>query len=114
MIEDHQGHQGAGGERRFFAKPKFCQFCADKTLTIDYKKTDLLRKYITEDGKIRPRRQTGACARHQRVVAAADQAGSPDCPAALRWQITRRGTLIAEDVCGAWLNSMPRLFFMEK
>ncbi|HLE90357.1 MAG TPA: 30S ribosomal protein S18 [Anaerolineales bacterium] len=61
----------AGGERRFFAKPKNCQFCADKTLTIDYKKVDLLRRYITEDGKIRPRRQTGACAKHQRVVAAA-------------------------------------------
>ena len=60
----------AGGERRFFAKPKNCQFCADKTLTIDYKKVDLLRRYITEDGKIRPRRQTGACAKHQRVVAA--------------------------------------------
>jgi len=40
-------------------------------LTIDYKKTDLLRKYVTEDGKIRPRRQTGACARHQRQVAVA-------------------------------------------
>ena len=61
---------GEGGERRFFAKPKFCQFCADKTLTIDYK-TDLLRKYIGDDGRIRPRRQTGACARHQRVVAIA-------------------------------------------
>jgi small subunit ribosomal protein S18 len=60
-----------GGDRKFFAKPKFCQFCADKQLTIDYKKTDLLRRYVTEDGKIRPRRQTGACARHQRVVAAA-------------------------------------------
>lgn len=60
-----------GGERRFYARPKNCQFCADKTLTIDYKKVDLLRRYITEDGKIRPRRQTGACARHQRVVAAA-------------------------------------------
>ena len=60
-----------GGERRFFAKPKTCQFCGDKTLTIDYKKVDLLRRYITEDGKIRPRRQTGACARHQRAVAAA-------------------------------------------
>ncbi len=74
MAEDRRPHKGpmeGGGERRFFAKPKFCQFCADKTLTIDYKKTDLLRKYITEDGKIRPRRQTGACARHQRVVAAA-------------------------------------------
>jgi small subunit ribosomal protein S18 len=74
MAEDRRpqgGPEGAGGERRFFAKPKFCQFCADKTLAIDYKKTDLLRKYITEDGKIRPRRQTGACARHQRAVAAA-------------------------------------------
>lgn len=60
-----------GGERRFFSKPKFCQFCADKTLTIDYKKIDLLRKYVTEEGTIRPRRQTGACARHQRAVAAA-------------------------------------------
>lgn len=60
-----------GGERRYFAKPKFCQFCADKTLEINYKKIDLLRKYISEDGRIRPRRQTGACSRHQRVVAAA-------------------------------------------
>jgi len=73
MAEDRRpsGAMEAGGERRFFAKPKNCQFCADKTLAIDYKKTDLLRRYITEDGKIRPRRQTGACARHQRVVAAA-------------------------------------------
>jgi small subunit ribosomal protein S18 len=73
MAEDRRTSAGqeGGGERRFFAKPKFCQFCADKTLTIDYKKTDLLRKYVTEDGKIRPRRQTGACAKHQRAVAAA-------------------------------------------
>jgi small subunit ribosomal protein S18 len=63
--------QQSGGERRFFAKPKTCQFCADKTLTINYKKTDLLRKYVTEEGMIRPRRQTGACAKHQRVVAQA-------------------------------------------
>ncbi len=67
----YAGGEGGGGDRKFFAKPKFCQFCADKQLTIDYKKTDLLRKYVTEDGKIRPRRQTGACARHQRQVAAA-------------------------------------------
>ena len=73
MAEDRrtQGPGEGGGERRFFAKPKICQFCADKTLAIDYKKTDLLRKYVTEDGAIRPRRQTGACARHQRAVAAA-------------------------------------------
>ena len=73
MAEDRRpfGSAEGGGERRFFAKPKTCQFCADKTLTIDYKKTDLLRKYITEEGNIRPRRQTGACAKHQRVVAQA-------------------------------------------
>ncbi len=62
---------GEGGERRYYARPKFCQFCADKTLTIDYKKTEMLRRFITEDGKIRPRRQTGTCARHQRVLAGA-------------------------------------------
>lgn len=62
---------GESGERRYFARPKFCQFCADKTLTIDYKKADMLRRFITEDGKIRPRRQTGTCARHQRVLAGA-------------------------------------------
>ncbi len=66
----YSGGEG-GGDRKFFAKPKFCQFCADKAVVIDYKKTDLLRKYVTEDGKIRPRRQTGACAKHQRLVAAA-------------------------------------------
>ncbi|NJC98159.1 MAG: 30S ribosomal protein S18 [Anaerolineales bacterium] len=71
MSEDRRSSDGQGGERRFFAKPKFCQFCADKTLTIDYKKTDLLRKFVTEEGKIRPRRQTGNCAKHQRAVAAA-------------------------------------------
>jgi small subunit ribosomal protein S18 len=71
MPDDRRSNDGqqSGGERRFFAKPKFCQFCADKTLTIDYKKIDLLRKYITDEGTIRPRRQTGACAKHQRVVA---------------------------------------------
>lgn len=65
------GGEGGGERNKFFAKPKFCAFCADKTLTIDYKNVDLLRKYVTEEGNIRPRRQTGACAKHQRVVAAA-------------------------------------------
>ena len=75
MAEERNSYGGEGGgergDRKFFAKPKFCAFCADKTLTIDYKNVDLLRKYITEDGNIRPRRQTGACAKHQRVVATA-------------------------------------------
>jgi small subunit ribosomal protein S18 len=67
MAEDQMNSEG--GERRFFAKPKTCAFCADKQLVIDYKKTDMLKRYITDEGKIRPRRQTGNCARHQRVVA---------------------------------------------
>ena len=59
------------GSRRFVARPKICQFCADKNISIDYKQTDMLRRFVTEDGKIRPRRQTGTCARHQRALAVA-------------------------------------------
>ena len=62
---------GGGGGRRYFTRPKFCQFCSDKEILIDYKKVDLLKRFITDDGKIRPRRQTGTCAKHQREVAAA-------------------------------------------
>lgn len=60
-----------GGDRRYYARPKICQFCADKHLAIDYKQADILRRFVTEEGKIRPRRQTGTCARHQRVLAEA-------------------------------------------
>jgi small subunit ribosomal protein S18 len=53
-----------GGMRR----KKVCQFCADKTETIDYKDVDKLKKYVTERGKILPKRITGTCAIHQREV----------------------------------------------
>ncbi|TLN17033.1 30S ribosomal protein S18, partial [bacterium] len=53
-----------GGPRRFTPRPKICQFCADKNSKIDYKSADMLRRFVTEEGKIRPRRQTGTCARH--------------------------------------------------
>lgn len=58
-----------GQERHYYARPKICQFCADKHLPIDYKQVDILRRFITEEGKIRPRRQTGICAKHQRRLA---------------------------------------------
>jgi small subunit ribosomal protein S18 len=61
--------RGRNGERPFFKK-KVCRFCTQK-LKIDYKDADTLRRYITERGKILPRRITGACARHQREVALA-------------------------------------------
>jgi small subunit ribosomal protein S18 len=57
--------------RRYVARPKLCQFCVDKNVEINYKQADLLRRFVSEDGKIRPRRQTGTCARHQRELARA-------------------------------------------
>ena len=61
----------AAGGRRFFSRPRDCQFCTDKSVRIDYKQIEVLRRYVSDDGKIRPRRQTGACARHQRELARA-------------------------------------------
>ena len=52
-------------------KKKFCQFCADKTAYIDYKDIALLRKFVSDRGKIRARRVTGNCSQHQRLVATA-------------------------------------------
>jgi len=67
--DDSNSQERGGYSRRYTPKPRFCQFCAEKTLEIDYKNTALLRRYTTEEGKIRPRRQTGTCAKHQRTVA---------------------------------------------
>ncbi len=50
---------------------RVCQFCADKNATIDYKNTQRLSKYITERGKILPRRVSGTCAKHQRELTTA-------------------------------------------
>ena len=50
-------------------KRKVCQFCASKDARIDYKNTQRLQKYVTERGKILPRRISGTCAKHQREIA---------------------------------------------
>ena len=71
MTNQPTGNETQGGMRRFFARPRECQFCTDKNATIDYKQVEVLRRFITDDGKIRPRRQTGACAKHQRELARA-------------------------------------------
>ncbi len=63
--------RGSGRGRRFTRRPRVCQFCADKTKSLDYKQIDLLKRYVTDQGKIRSRRETGACAKHQRMVAKA-------------------------------------------
>ena len=54
---------------------KVCRFCADKNILIDYKDPKLLRRFITERGKIVPRRVSGVCARHQRSLALAIKRG---------------------------------------
>lgn len=58
-------------KNRYYSRSKVCQFCTDKKIIIDYKDTNLLRRYIDDTGKIRPRRQTGTCAKHQRTIAKA-------------------------------------------
>ncbi|MBF0609265.1 MAG: 30S ribosomal protein S18 [Candidatus Magnetobacterium sp. LHC-1] len=49
-----------------FTRKKFCRFCAEKTIFIDYKDTKTLKSYLTERGKLLPSRMTGTCAKHQR------------------------------------------------
>lgn len=71
MSNQGFSNEGQGGGRRFFARPRECQFCTDKNATIDYKQAEALRRFVTDDGKIRPRRQTGTCAKHQRELARA-------------------------------------------
>jgi len=64
------GPGGPGGprKRRPFQRRKVCRFCAEKNLAIDYKEPRTLRFFITERGKIVPRRISGNCAAHQREI----------------------------------------------
>ena len=55
-------------KRRIYHRRKVCRFCADSSITIEYKDQKLLRYFITERGKIIPRRITGTCAKHQRAL----------------------------------------------
>ncbi len=59
------------GARRYIPKRKVCSFCVAKAEDIDYKDPSLLRRYISDRGKILPRRRTGTCAKHQRALAMA-------------------------------------------
>jgi small subunit ribosomal protein S18 len=70
QYNQNDTQQGSGG-RRFFTHPRDCQFCTDRNAVIDYKQAEALRRFISEDGRIRPRRQTGSCAKHQRELARA-------------------------------------------
>ncbi|WMM24682.1 30S ribosomal protein S18 [Tissierella sp. MB52-C2] len=58
-------------QRRFKPRKRVCSFCADKSSNIDYKDINKLKKYITERGKILPRRISGNCSKHQRELTTA-------------------------------------------
>ncbi len=68
-------HRGVKTKRwdgaKYAPKRKVCSFCSDKVEVVDYKDVAKLRRFISDSGKIEPRRRTGTCARHQRAVAVA-------------------------------------------
>ena len=68
MAMDKHGSSRSGGGR---SRKKACRFCGDTDTLIDYKEARMLRGFITERGKIVPRRISGNCAKHQRQVATA-------------------------------------------
>ena len=71
--DDRGGDEGGG--RRGFGRRKVCRFCADKALKVDYKDQSQMKYFLTERGKIIPRRISGNCAKHQRDVATAVKRG---------------------------------------
>src|SRR6478609_9125340 len=60
-----------GDKKRPVGRRKQCKFCADETIKIDYKDASLLKYFITDRGKLVPRRLTGNCAKHQREISTA-------------------------------------------
>jgi small subunit ribosomal protein S18 len=66
-----RGERRGGGGGRFGARRRGCEFCIEKIDQPDYKDVGLLRRYITDRGKLEPRRKVGTCAKHQRRVALA-------------------------------------------
>ncbi len=71
--EDRGGRERSGGFGGKMRKPKkrVCNFCIDKVEHIDYKDVNKIRRYVTERGKIIPRRISGNCAKHQRQITVA-------------------------------------------
>lgn len=57
--------------RRYVPRRKVCAFCADKIDVVDYKDVGRLRRYLSDRARIEPRRKTGTCAKHQRMVSVA-------------------------------------------
>jgi len=65
------GDKALGGKKQFFRRKKICRFCVEKIDLIDYKDTRTLQAFISERGKITPKRISGVCAIHQRLLSEA-------------------------------------------
>ena len=63
-----RGREVRGKSRKFVPKRKVCAFCVNHIDAIDYKDASALQRYISDRGKIEPRRRTGTCAKHQRIL----------------------------------------------
>lgn len=73
-IDDDKGGDDRGrgkGGRGGASRRKVCRFCTETTTLIDYKNPQLLRSFITDRGKMVPRRISGSCAKHQRAISTA-------------------------------------------
>ena len=73
-MQNRKSSRPAGSgfvRKRTYTRKKVCRFCADESLKIDYKDSRLMRNFVSERGKIMPRRITGNCAYHQRRVSKA-------------------------------------------
>ena len=68
---EFKGRGKEGAKPRYVPKRKVCSFCVDKGAVIDYMDVVRLRRFVSNRGKIEPRRKTGTCARHQRALATA-------------------------------------------
>jgi small subunit ribosomal protein S18 len=66
-----QAAQPAKKPMKRVQRRKVCTFCVEKATSIDYKDVNKLKKFVTEKGKMLPRRMTGVCAKHQRMLAEA-------------------------------------------
>lgn len=62
------GGPGGGGRRQYFRRRKVCKFCEEKIDVIDYKDVRLVSQFVSDRGKIVPRRLTGTCSPHQRLL----------------------------------------------
>lgn len=73
MAKESQGaaRPKRKGRPRYIPRRKVCSFCVDKVESIDYKDAARLRRFVSDRGKIEPRRKTGTCARHQRMLSEA-------------------------------------------